>query len=81
MAKEKKNNEEFSEEWQNGKVTISRREYGEAVGKEMLEIYAALLSAHYSKEQVDFIRELLLSFAAGIGASIFPEDTSEDKEG
>ena len=69
-------NPEFSEEWQNKEVTVSRREFGDLIVREIAVVLKAVARASDNDELViKMFKEILFQFCASIGAELFPEDT------
>ena len=66
----------FDEEWQNKEVTVSRREFGDLIVREIAVVLHAVARASGDDEQVIMMfKELLFQFCASIGAELFPEET------
>lgn len=67
---------EFSEEWQNKEVTVSRREFGDVIVREIDAVLKAVARASGNDELViEMFKELLFQFCASIGAELFPDET------
>lgn len=73
--------EGFTEEFENKEVTITRREFGEAVAEETHEIMQ--VARLISPKMADTLQELLVYFGAGLMYNVFgdkEEDTLEVEE-
>ena len=72
---------EFKEEFENKTVTITRREFGEAVAEETHEIMQ--MARLVSPKMAEALQELLVYFGAGLMYNVFgdaEEDTLEVEE-
>lgn len=70
-------NENISEEWLNGKATITRRDFGTIVAEEIvgvLETSAAMLPSFMT----DFLKDLLAEFGANVATRVFVEHKVEE---
>ena len=69
-----------SREWREGRVEISREQFGTIIAKEMADVVTIARSLG-DKALADFIKEMLTEFSANVAVEVFKSlDEQEETE-